>query len=423
MIAPQNSTIFDQRGFTLTEIMVATMMATAIVAAGLGALTVTQKTTRMTNQVVNTQATARTGLDMITADLKLAGFGMQGLVGGVVPGAVGNCIVNGMPAALVPADNTPGGPDLGPDSISMVVPMTNSIGAVGALWQLNIPAAPGTIGGAKQPIATLPLMNNAVNGMGAVIPGGTAVLPGMAVSVGGVAGSRIAPGGVTPAGLNLNPAIPDPSTFGHGTQVYLLQCITYQVIPPPDPLDLCQGNAPCLVRGVAPGVPLPGTPPNCANPNPNPLLPHPCVPVMDGVEDLQLAYACDGCNVNINGGEPDGAIDDMNGSNSFDQGDFMSGITGVNWFLQPPGSKMTTNKIRMVQVSIVARQTRTDQGTGEGISTLVQNTNTIPTISDHNHVNGVFTLGDNSTPAQQQAYLQFRRRILTRTVELRNQRY
>jgi type IV pilus assembly protein PilW len=139
---------------------------------------------------------------------------------------------------------------------------------------------------------------------------------------------------------------------------------------------------------------------------------------MDGVEDLQLAYACDGCNININAGTPDGAIDDMNGSNSFDQADF---LTNINWFL-PPSNQMTTNKIRMVQVSIVARQTRTDQGTGEGMVTLMQNTNTIPTISDHNHANGVFAIGDNSTPAQQQAYLQFKRRILTRTVELRNQR-
>lgn len=406
MIASPNPTIFNQRGFTLTEVMVATMMTTAIIAAGLGALTVTQKTARMTNQVVNTQATARTGLDMITADLKLAGFGMQGLMGG----PVGNCVVNGTPAALIPADNNPLGADSGPDSISMVVPMTNSIAAVGAMWQLNIPAAPGTIGGQTQPIAALPLMNNAVNGMGAMIPGGVAALPGMAVTIGGVAGARIAPGG-TPSSLNLNPAIPAPSTFGHGTQVYLLQCITYQVVPPPDPQNLCQGNAPCLVRGVAPAGA--GGPPNCNNPG------NACVPIMDGVEDLQLAYACDGCNINIGSGMPDGAIDDMNGSNSFDQGDFQ---TNINWFL-PPSSAMTTNKIRMVQVSIVARQTRTDQGTGEGLSTLVQNTNTIPTISDHNHANGVFTLGDNSTPAQQQAYLQFKRRILTRTVELRNQRY
>ncbi len=412
----RHTSLVDQKGFTLTEIMVATMMTTAIIAAGMGALTVSQKTARATNQVVNTQMTARTGLDMITADLKLAGFGMMGLMGG----GVGNCAVNGTAAAVVPADNNALGADFGPDSISMVVPITNSVAAVGALWQLNIPGAPGTLGGPGQPIAFIPLASNATTAMGAVIPGGTLALQNMSVSIGGVAGSRITAGGVTPGGLTLNPAIPAPTTFGTGTQVYLLQCITYQVIPPPDTLNLCQGNAPCLVRGVAPGVPLPGFPPNCNNPNPNPLLPHPCVPIMDGVEDLQLAYACDGCNINLKGGEPDGVIDDMNGSLSFDQGDF---LTNVNWFLPTNiQNKMTTNKIRMVQVTIVARETKAEQGMGEGLSTVVRNTNTTPIVSDHNHANGVFALGDNATPAQLQTYLQFRRRILTRTVELRNQR-
>ena len=243
------------QGFTLTEVMVATMMTTAIIAAGLGTLTVTQKGARATNQVVNTQSAARTGLDMITADLKLAGFGMASLQGnsipGGVPGAVGNCAVNGKAAAIIPGDNNPLGADFGPDTISMVVPMTNSIAAVGTLWQVNVPVAPGTIGGPNQPIAVLPLMTNAVTSMGAVIPGGVLALNGMAVSIGGVAGSRIAPGG-TASSLNLNPAIPAFPAFGHGTQVYLLQCITYQVIAPPDALNLCQGNAPCLVRGVAP---------------------------------------------------------------------------------------------------------------------------------------------------------------------------
>jgi type IV pilus assembly protein PilW len=395
----------DQRGFTLTETMIAVIMSGTIVAAGLGALTVTQKTSRITGQVVNTQTTARNALDMITADLKLAGFGLAGLVGG----GVGNCAVNGTPSALVPADNNALGADTGPDSISMVVPMTNSVAAAGALWQVNVPGAPGTIGGPNNPIAQIPLPTNATTAMGNAVPGGFAALPGMSVTIAGVAGSRIAAGGALPAALNLNPAIPAPATFGAGTQVYLLQCITYQVIPPPDALNLCQGNAPCLVRGVAPvGA---GGPPNCNNPG------NACVPIMDGVEDLQLAYACDGCNININSGVPDGAIDDMNGSNSFDQGDF---LTDINWFL-PPSSAMTPSKIRMVQVNIVARQTRNDQGVGEANQIMVNST-VIPTVSDHNHANGVFVLGDNATPAQQQSYLQFRRRILTRTVELRNQR-
>jgi len=305
---------------------------------------------------------------------------------------------------VVPGDNSPLGADFGPDSISIVVPMTNSIAAVGPLWQLLV-GAPGVI---SAPIASIPMPAGATAAMGSAVPGGAAALVGMTVSIGGASGSRIAL--VNPTSLNLAPSIPGTVAFGTGTQVYLLQCITYQVIPPPDALNLCQGNAPCLVRGVAPAAA--GSPPNCNNAG------NACVPIMDGVEDLQLAYACDGCNININSGLVDGAIDDMNGSNSFDQGDF---LTNINWFL-PPSSAMTTDKIRMVQVNIVARELQAEQGLGEGRMTVVRNTDTIPTVSDHNHATGVFAVGDNTTPAQRQTYQQFRRRILTRTVELRNQR-
>ena len=398
----------NQRGFTLTEIMVATMMTTAIVAAGFGALVVSQKTTRITGQIGNTQATARNALDMITADLKLAGFGMRGLAT-----SVGGCLINGTPSAVVPGDNNPLGADTGPDTISMVVPMTNSIVAVGPLWQVFVPVAPGTIGGLQTPIANVPMPANATTAMGNAIPGGGAALVGMPVSIGGVAGSRIQ--SVTPGGLTLNPAIPAPTAFGTGTQVYLLQCITYQVIPPPDNLNLCQGNAPCLVRGAVPANLVgAGGPPNCNQVNSG------CIPIMDGVEDLQLAYACDGCDPRVNNGTPDLQPDDLNLSNQFDQADF---ITDRNWFgtAAPYGTFMTPRTIRLVQVNIVARQTTADQGMGEGQSTPLHAT-TFPVISDHNHANGLFVLGDNASPAQQAAYFQFRRRILTRTIELRNQR-
>jgi type IV pilus assembly protein PilW len=398
----------NQGGFTLTEIMVATMMTTAIVAAGFSALVVSQKTTRITGQVGNTQATARNALDMITADLKLAGFGMRGLTT-----SVGGCHINGTPAAVVPGDNNPLGADTGPDTISMVVPMTNSIAAVGPLWQVFVPVAPGTIGGLQTPIANIPMPANATTAMGNAIPGGGAALVGMPVSIGGVAGSRIQ--SVAPGSLTLNPAIPAPTAFGTGTQVYLLQCITYQVIPPPDNLNLCQGNAPCLVRGAVPAILVGvGGPPNCNQVNSG------CIPIMDGVEDLQLAYACDGCDPRVNSGTPDLQPDDLNLSNQFDQADF---ITDRNWFgtAAPYGTFMTPRTIRLVQVNIVARQTRADQGMGEGQSTPVHAT-TFPVISDHNHANGLYALGDTASPAQQSAYFQFRRRILTRTIELRNQR-
>lgn len=400
----------NQKGFTLTEIMVATMMTTAIVAAGFGALVVSQKTTRITGQVGSTQATARNALDMITADLKLAGFGMRGLAT-----SVGGCHINGTPATLVPGDNNPLGADTGPDTISMVVPMTNSIAAVGPLWQVFVPVAPGTIGGIQTPIPNIPMPANATTAMGNAIPGGTTALQGMSVSIGGVAGSTIQ--AVNAGGLTLDLArpIPAPTAFGTGTQVYLLQCITYQVIPPPDNLNLCQGTAPCLVRGAVPAVLVgPGGPPNCNQVNSG------CVPIMDGVEDLQLAYACDGCDPRVNSGTPDLQPDDLNLSNQFDQADF---ITDRNWFgnAGPYGTFMTPRTIRLVQVNIVARQTRADQGMGEGQWTAVHTT-TFPVISDHNHANGLFALGDNSSAAQQATYFQFRRRILTRTIELRNQR-
>jgi type IV pilus assembly protein PilW len=413
MINSQRVPVAGEEGFTLTEVMIAAAMSTVIIAAGFGALTVSQKTTKASSQVGHTQATVRNAMDMLAADIKLAGFGMKGMQGG----AVGNCQVNGTAAAIVPSDNNPLGADFGPDTVSLVVPMTNSITAAGALWQVAAGGA-GVIGGLNASIQSIPLPANAVTAMGNAIPGGAAALVGMPVSLNGTAGSRIV--GTTPTQLNLNPAIPGPTQFGNGAQVYLVQCITYQVIPPPDGNNLCQGNAPCLVRGVAPGVPLPGFPPNCNNPNPNPLLPHPCVPIIDGVEDLQLAYACDGCDPRINSGNPDGQVDDLNLSNSFDQADF---ITDRNWFgiAGPYGTNMQPSTIRMVQISIIARETMTENGMGDGNQVLVAG-GAIPSISDHNHATGVFTLGDNTTPAQQLAYSQFRKRILTRTVELRNQR-
>ena len=396
----------NQAGFTLVEIMVATMMTAAIVAAGFGALVVSQKTTRITGQVGSTQATARNALDMITADLKLAGFGMRGLTT-----TVGGCHINGTPYALVPGDNNPLGADTGPDTISIVVPMTNSIAAVGPLWQVFVPGAPGTIGGLQTPITNIPMPADATTAMKNAV--GVSTLQNMPVSIGGVAGSIIQAD--DPGGLTLIPAIPAPTAFGTGTQVYLLQCITYQVIPPPDNLNLCQGNAPCLVRGAVPTVLVgPGGPPNCNQANSG------CIPIMDGVEDLQLAYACDGCDPRVNNGMPDLQPDDLNLSNNFDQADF---ITDRNWFgaAGPYGAFMTPRTIRLVQVNIVARQTRADQGMGEAQSTPMHTT-TFPVISDHNHANGLFAMGDTASPAQQSDYFQFRRRILTRTVELRNQR-
>ncbi|HJT21416.1 MAG TPA: PilW family protein [Nitrospira sp.] len=381
----------NESGITLIELMIATSISVVIVAAGFATLTTGYKTTRVNNLTADTQQNARAAMDMIASDIKAAGFGITNQLG--IVAQVGSCAIGGVPAPIVPQDNTPGGADTGPDGISMVVPMTNTQAA--PLWQLSAAAGPGI------PSITLPA--GAVTAMQAV-PSGLA--PGSVISIGGATAivGAIGAGGI----VNLNPALPAPVSAGAGTQVYLLQCVTYQVIGPPDANNLCQGNAPCLVRGVAPGTAL-----NCN------VAGSGCLPILNGIEDLQLAFACDGCVLTVNSGNPDGIIDDQNASSTFDQADF---ITNSTW----PGTSAGTlspTSIRLVQINLVAREapktTGQDQGFGEGNAKAVS-TNAPVIVSDHNHANGVFAAGDLPAGPAMTSYLQLRRRILTRTVELRN---
>jgi type IV pilus assembly protein PilW len=134
--------------------------------------------------------------------------------------------------------------------------------------------------------------------------------------------------------------------------------------------------------------------------------------MVDGIEDLQLAYACDGCNVlPPNTPLPDGVIDDQDnpgplpvGAGVFSAGDY---ITNNNWATLP----MTPDKIRLVQVTIVARDNQASKGLSARNS--VQMHAAAPVIvSDHNPAldatyNAAF-------------YNQQRRRVLTKTVQVRN---
>jgi len=119
-------------------------------------------------------------------------------------------------------------------------------------------------------------------------------------------------------------------------------------------------------------------------------------PIAEGIEDLQLAYACDGCVATINGGIPDRIIDDQNGSNSFDQADFLS---NVSWTTAP----RTADKIQLVQIALVARQSMPDQGFGETSKAVVGSP-------------AVVVSADRTLPAD----ANHRRRLLVKTVETRN---
>lgn len=394
----------DEQGFTLVEIMVATAVTSVIVLAGMSALTMTGKAVRANEQISDSQQNARMAMEMITHDIKMAGFGPQ-IDPSWNPPPVGNCGIGGIPVPILPGDNNPtvGAPDTGPDQISLMVPLTFYGAPATPAWQTT--AALG-VGFPSVPIngAILPAMTAAGFGANSFI------------SLGGVVAAQVQ-GAANP--ILLTVPYPGQTQIPTGTQIFILQCITYQVIPQlaggapgADFNNICGGNAPCLVRGIANATvaSFGRVLPNCNVPA------SPCLPIVNGIEDIQFAYACDGCLLPAAGlTEPDGRIDDVSVNLIFDQPDY---ISDQIWNAPP----MTPSAIKMVQVAIVARQQSMDNGLGEGNSQAGPGTlsTTFLTVADHPHANGVFLAGD--TGAQIPPYASVRRRVVTRTVETRNAR-
>ena len=346
----------EQAGVTLIELMIGLAVGTIVVAAAFTILTTTSKSLRANEQIVDTQQNVRLAMELLVRDIKMAGFGNPG-----VP--IGNCT-----NVIVPSDQTATGADSGPDSVQLLVPTTRTDTTYTdpKRWTL---LAPTTSSGITQ----ITLQPGAVADM---VSSGLVV--NSYISVG--ASSTVQVTGLDASASTINVSIPPPLWFQKEDQVYLLQCIRYQVVYPPDTGNLCLGNAPCLTRGVA-GV---TTGPNAE------------APIAEGIEDLQLAYACDGCVAAINSGIPDRIIDDVSGNGSFDQADFLS---NVPWTAVP----LTPDKIKLVQVALVARQSKTDQGFGETNGAVVGSP-AMTVTSDH------------TLPADPN----HRRRILVKTVETRN---
>src|SRR2546421_434872 len=150
---------WGQQGFTLVELMIGLVIGTIIVAAGFTALTGSTKATQINDQTSQAQQNARIAMELLSHDIKMAGFGMTG--------AVGNC-----GTAIVPADFNTTGNDTGPDSISLVVPTTST---VAPLWTLDNPGVTG-------PFTIMPLTPGAVSAMTTAGLG----TGGSTVSIGGV---------------------------------------------------------------------------------------------------------------------------------------------------------------------------------------------------------------------------------------------
>ncbi|TKB65473.1 MAG: hypothetical protein E8D47_07255 [Nitrospira sp.] len=356
---------FEEKGFTLIEVMVGGLIGMVIVAAAFAILISSNKATTVNERVADTQQNVRLAMDLISQDIKLAGFNMTGTIGACTVGTPAQ------PVAIVPIDNTPGGAvgainDTGPDSIRLIVPAT-----VG-----------GTVGGGGPVLTAVAASNdNIITLAAADITALTTagMVLGSVVSIGGSHPTTITAVAATTLGLGKPiPSIPSGATaFPIGTPVFLLQCVTYAISTVP---ATCGGTTTCLTRNG--------------------------VSIVDGIEDVQFAYGCDGCNILApNPSGPNGVIDDQDASGgNFTQGDL---ITNNTWALAP----MTPGKIKTVQVTIVARQPQADQGLSE-TTVLAANTGGPVIVSDHNPNADA---GFNAV-----TYAQQRRRVLTRTIQVRN---
>ena len=371
-----------QQGVTLIELMIGAVVATTIIAAGYAVLTSSSKAMTTNEQTVETQQNVRVAMEFLYRDIRQAGFGMNG--------PVGNC-----PTAIVPADHTPTGPDRGPDRISLVAPTGNTVGtATDPPWLLNSDTNIGS--GVPFALPSAIAVTNMVSEAG-----GSLTVPPAVISIGGAITTTV----TAAAGANLTvPTVNLPTAMKQNTPIYLLQCITYQIIPPPDAAGLCAGRSPCLVRGVAGGMTAGVL--DCTTAGSR------CTPIADEIEDIQFAYGCDGCVVAVNSGIADGIIDNQGGVAGFDQADF---VTNVAWGT----GLMTADKIQLAQLTIVGRQRRADQGFGEGNQQTAQGT--ALQVTDHLHSDGLFAAGDYA--ALTPPYTSTRRRLLTRTIELRNLRH
>lgn len=345
----------SQSGVTLVELMIGLAVGSLVVAAAFSTLTMSQKAYRANEQVVDMQQNVRMAMELLSRDVKLAGFGSPG-----VP--VGNCT-----SAIVPADQNPGGADTGPDSVQLLVPTTRSSGD--NRWTLRAKTA-------STGITQLLLQTGGDGAVKDMEKSGLTI--GSYISIGGSATAKVT--GYDASAQTINVSIPPPLWFQQDDPIYLLQCIRYQVVSAPDPGDLCLGKAPCLTRGVA----------GATGPSAE-------APIAEGIEDLQLAYACDGCVATINSGIPDRIIDDQTPFNGkFDQNDFLS---DGSW----AAGIRTPDKIQLVQIALVARQSKEDHGFGD-VTTAVVGSGTMQVTPDH------------TVPADPN----HRRRVLRKTVETRN---
>ena len=372
----------DECGLTLMETMMALAISVIVVGGAYEVLYNAMRMQTVNEQGVGTQQNARIAMELITLDMKDAGFdaGLLTAPGVDIAGATGNCGLNG----ILPRDNNPVGADTGPDSVSMIVPVnlsTLATALTGAAPTTSVVLQSGAVA-AAQGFGSAPYANPVISIAGYLV--GT---------VSSISGDTLT--------LSSNVTLPKETVLPVGMQVYWLKCIMYKVVHPSSNAateqPLCGGVLPCLVRG---------TPPCLVG-----QAGQACVAVVEGIEDLQISYGCDGCT-----GLEDGVIDDQPAgtANQFDAADFVSNSQWNTGAFLP-------RTIRLAQVTVVGRQLGTAMGAesaGQGARGIYSPSPLI--VQDHNHANGVFAAGDLGAAGALTSYQRQQRRVLTRTVQLKN---
>ena len=293
----------SDQGFTLIELMVSVMIFAIVSAGAFAVLSASQQSAVMNDQTVQIQRNVRLAMDLIARDLRMTGYGNP--AAGSLPGCTNH---------LNATDNAIGA-DSGPDSIA-VMTVDQQIGT------LTSAVSSGTI----------ITVSNLIAGVAA-----SDVLSLEGVFTASVSGTpNYATGQVT-----LSKSIQNAS-FPAGTPVLRLICATYSVTG-------ADGTVGGTGTVFAPFQLLRNTTATASN----------AVPIVDSIEDLQLAYGIDT--------DGNGVIDDQIGgtANVVDCLDFVPNNTACTQGTTllaagsvttlPASINATPTFVRQIRITVVGR--------------------------------------------------------------------
>ena len=344
----------SDRGFTLIELMISLGIFAVVSMAAFSVLSASQRIATMNDQTVQIQRNVRLAMDLIARDFRMAAFGNP---------AAGTAGCN---QQLTATDNAIGA-DAGPDAIQMVT-VDQQVGTLAAAYVKGNT----TITVNDLPAGTL-AANDVISLEGIVLA--STSLP---------AGNILTLSSITSSGSTMLPI---------GTGVFRLACVTYQVTG----ADGRVGGAGAV---FTPYTLLRNTTSTAAN----------ALPIVDGIEDLQLAYGIDA--------DGDGKIDDQTGgtANVVDCQDYVPNgractqgttvLAAGTVTTLPPSINATPTSVRQVRITVVGRAVPPQQ------ANTVNNT-----WKDSAFVGSSAVQAEDHTIASAPG---IRRRALTRVVTLRN---